>query len=546
MSRWLEGVELLNRFPFGGYISQRMFLPVFGIVLFIRRYWKQGAMTRLWRENRRQIALLLAVLLVTRFFSWGRWFYQDDYPMIARTNYSILSGDSKVTSMVFGGYQIALFLFVVPFFQFTYELYNALGILLVFLNGVMIYFLAGRLRLHRRKAVLVALFFVTANGYFFESVWMSMFSGTGFTLLLFILALYSLIDDYKEGAVLFFFAGLVFGLARAHFTALPMMIATVFFVGEKFRNKFSLLVYMLLFPLLSLYFLKDLGFAMANPHPIQSFWSHALIYSDVLYSLLVPYLVGIPLVFSLQWFWEGGLYYSAWLGILALVVLAGLIVGLLRKRKMHAAKMTVLGLVIFVSADLVLSYKGTGISYGLKYLNYNLAMRIPQIQTDYGFFPVFGVCFLLFGLSFYLKKKLFTRFMLILILFNVVGYWRGDYYFIKDVVGGQRRFNEVFSRILPVDDRVKIVYVFSDPTQRPLFEVLKNYVSLYYSRSRGAVLITDSPEDLVKKVVEMKPGEELYYFSFDDQTKEVEDLSVYLRGALEDGLSEEEISGLPR
>lgn len=522
-------LPIIENIRYADYLIQKWFLVVVAFLIFGWWLKKQGTVVKTIRSNLPFIILIALVTLVVHAFSFQRWFEFDDYRVIGH-HYAV-EGTSREHQMGAGSsyyYGIGLVYLVVGWFNSNFELYNSLGLLIYFLSGVTIFFIAERLGANKFVSLLVALFFVTSSTYWREMLLMLELLGDGFKLLLFALSIFLLLSKFYPGAVIFAAAALEFGISRTHFIGLPLILMCILFKDRKEKNSEWVLSIAAFF-VMSFLYIQVLG---THPPKVidttdwNNNWSQLLRVGDTIFGVTVPHAIAYTALSFTNWLTDNYNYSSSVLGVAIVALFATLSGILLKSKKMLSGKLIFLGIVIVAAAIFFPTLMGIRLNYKVDTLTAQYKDFIPTAPTSYGVFSTFGMIFILIGVSKFIKEGVFKKIVILLIILNAITVVKSDIAWAKMHSTPQRAINKQLNDFLPYDGRIKVIYTPA-PTQ-----VLSRYISYFYQlyRTRETVHFTNEPAEFIRLLVETKPSRErVYLLLLDIETNEIIDLSSRVR-----------------
>lgn len=531
-----NGHDIFYSFPltktirYSDYLFQKWNLAIVAFLIFGWWLKRGGNLTKAIRENAPFIIILVLVTFSSHIFSFNRWFEFDDYRVIG--HHFAVEGTPRQNQMGAGSsyyYGIGLVYLVVGWFGTHFELYNALGLFIYSLICITIFFFAKRLGANKVIACLIGLFFVTSPTYYRETLIMLELLGDGFKLLLFSLSCFLLIAKFYPGSVIFAVAALEFGISRTHFIALPLILICLLFKNKKEVGRDWI------FALLSFFTMSFMYVSALGTHPPkiidQTNWisnfPQLLRIADTIFGVTIQH----PIIYTglsfFKWLLGDYPYVSPIIGGLIVVFFLYLSFWLLIKKRLLQSKLIFLGIVIVVSAIIFPTLMGIRLVYKIDSLTAQYNDIFPAAPTSYGVFSAFGITFILLGISEILRRKLFVRILLILIILNTITLLKSDYDWAKIISQPQRAVNVQLNNLLPYDGKTRVIYT-PPPTQ-----ILSRYISYFHQlyRIKESLNFTNDPQEFIRLLDEYKPSKErVYILIFDTETNEIIDFSYKLRG----------------
>lgn len=530
-------LPIVDNIRYGYFLFQKWFLvviafSVFGFSLFKKRKLFNLKLLKAYLLPSFYISISL---LIARFGSFNHWFYHDDFGIVgyhfSHLNTSNLQGMNCCAP---GYYSLGLMYLVIHWFGHIFEAYKALGLFIHFLAGVSIYALANKLQQNKTVSLLAALFFVTTTTNFYQTISALEFMGDSFSLLLFILSIYTLIAGYWSGSVIFTAAALEFGLSRTHFISLPLLLIIWLFIPKNSRWKPEWILTSLAFLILPLTYLFVFPH-ITGPSGNALEWNPIFVYASVLFGVTVPQTIIYPTVKYLRLLTDNSPYIVPFLGIAIIIGLILLAVWFIYKKR-PAAKTFFLGLVILFVSILIPVLRGSRITSNFQGLTTQYLSGVPALSTGYGIFPAFGLVLLIIGLGQVIQPRIFKIILLSIIVFNIFSYMKLDSNFADMYAVQERAINKQMQNILPADDQTKIIFV---PDRSKLYISLLRYTEVF--RAKETIIVTSEPDKFMAAMNKYKPAKDhLFYFALNENTFQIHDWSERLRAyptnKLESGL----------
>ena len=523
---------ILGTLRYGDLLIRKWFLATIAFGFFVGWVIKKRTIISTLKRYWVYFVLILATTFITHVFSFDRWFEFDDYRVIGH-HYAV-EGTAEPNQLGVGAsifYSIGFAYLVVEKFGTNFFLWNFTGVATYALIGVAIFFLANKLQGNPKASLAASLFFVTSPTFFRQKLLMIEFIGDGFTLLLFILSLYFLISKFYAGAVMFAAAAMEFGFSRTHFITIPLLLTGVFFLGFK-KNWFAKkerFFTLLIFPLLAVSYLPFL--TSKQPHVLNytnffANWKQLVRLGDMIFGVTIPHGIAHPMIFFFQWLFDDHPYISSFLGLTVVLSLLFIVIWLFVKKKILAAKIVSIGLVIIVTAIVFPTLMGIRLVSELNSLNVQYDDLFPAAPASYGLFSTFGLTITILGLAQISKKRIIKILFILLIILNSVTILKSDHAWAKEYAYPQRIINKELTPLIPADRNVKIIY-----TPKPS-HVLSRYISHFYQlyRIKEPLLFTTDPIifiDLLKTYQPEKEG--VYVLIMDTKTYKINNLSDRVR-----------------
>ncbi len=518
---------------YGYYLARRLFLAViaFGILV----YWLIGQkkLLKFIKENSKYLIILLLTLVVVRLFSFGNWFYLDDYRFLsdAFTETTNLQG---IPCCGEGYPAMGIMYLVMRWFGTNFTLYNALGLAFLYLTAIVIFLISEKIQKDKTISLLASLFFVTLPTYFHMTLAMQEFTGDTFSMLLFATSVLLLLHNFIPGSLIFAAAALEFGLSRTHIIGLPLILLFWFFVFGKnkiTKNKRRFLITPLAFFLISVVYYPMLsGRTGAHKAPLLQFFTNPdnlLILLNMIPHITLPYLILHPLVYALDWLFYENVYISPILGIAILTFLALSAFYFFLKKRGVTWKLITVGLsIIFLSVIFPPAFGVRVINQIKHFTEYIITSREPMSSTGYGMFPALGLVLIFLAYSKVIKRGKFKKLAIALIIINSISTIQS--YRMWNIKFGtrQRTANKQLLEILPNNDKTKLILV-ADPTSTFQHEI-RRFLMVYIPASE--LIIADTPEEFIEIVDENNlPLDQIHLIKFRNETLKATDLSDDLR-----------------
>lgn len=513
-------LPILKDVRYGDYLGQRWFLTIIAFFIFAIYLYRQTNIFRKLKENLFAILLIALALIVARWFTFDNWFYYDDFRILSHH----FAEDPGVGCCGTGYYGFGIIYFVIRFFGPIFELYNGLALFIFFLAGGAIYFLANQLQKNKYISLISAIFFVTTPTYFQETLSMNEFLGDGFSLLLFVLAIHLLIARFWPGAVIFTAAALEFGFSRTHFIALPLFLIGLFVIPKTKSERVSWALTLLSFPTLTYFYMRLLGSTGSNISQILE--ERAIVIFDVILGVVLSPIF-YPIVALFRWVSRDFIYLSILLGVLFIIFFLSLSTWLFIKSKFLPAKNILFGLSIIITSVLLPTLIGSRIFYQIKDMNrqYHPTLIEPVSATGYGLFAALGLSLIIVGLGQIIQRRLFIKFMVILILLNMMVFIKSDRDRIISYAFKLRSMNTQLQKILPSDKQPKIVFI---PGGRHLWDGIFYYRAIYGAKEK--IEMAQDPKEFAQLLDKYQPAlDHIYLLAIDTETYHIFDLSDKLR-----------------
>ncbi|MBI4058768.1 hypothetical protein HY404_00855 [Candidatus Microgenomates bacterium] len=522
-----NSLPLIHNLRYSDYLIQKWFLVAAGFIILGWWLFNQRNIFKYLKINLLPILIILIVLLICRSISFQRWFEFDDYRLIGHQH--AVNGTANYNQMglinnPFYGYAASYA--VVNLLDDKFELYNSLGIFILFLIGVVVFTIANKLQKRRLVSLLAALFFVTSPTYWRQILQMHEFLGDTFPLLLSTLSVYLLVVRFYPGAIIFAAAALEFGLSREHFIALPLILIGLFFVWSKKIPKEELIITLATLPILSMLYLPVLSShppEILNKNDWLSNWPQLIRISDSIFAASMPHGVASFLLFLPRMLMPNNFYISSLLGVLIVVSLIILIIWSFNRRKILAAKILTVGLVIVTVSMVFPTLMGIRLVHDFKILPEQYSDFFPAAPTSYGLPAAFGLAFLVIGFGQLVRLKIFNIFLISLITINIVTVLAADYEWVKQFSRPQRIANQQLENIISADGQTKVIYAE---------KILPRYISYFYQlyRIKEPLYVSNDPEEFIRLIKKYQPKKEgIYLLVLDDKNYTIYDNSQKLR-----------------
>lgn len=438
---------------YGNYLAKRFFLTGIAFAILIFQTIKNKKVTSLLHQNILFLFIMFLVLLITHIFSFGHWFYLDDYTFLAHWFTRIK--DLQIIPCCAEGYPaMGIMYLVMRWFGNNFYLYNTLSLVILYLIGIVLFMIANKIQKNRIVSLFASLFFLTLPTYFHMTMAMQEFTGDGFSLLLFVTSVYLLLSDYLPEALIFAAAALEFGLSRTYFISLPLLYISRFMNRDKWG---------ILFVLISFPYIPVLGTrAFAHGVNVVSSFSRSRYFmgiGNIIPQITIPYEIIRPLFLILNWFLDKFIYLTSFMGLLIILLLGLIALISYLKRKIAASKLFILGILIIFSSALFPPLFGVRIDVIEKSVQNIVNSPTPTQSTAYGLFPGIGLFFIFLSFSLITKKSMFLKISLLLIIFNSLTVMKSDIVWNNDISNRQRTINNFLTKILPKDGKTKIIYI---------------------------------------------------------------------------------------
>lgn len=523
-----QNIPFLENIRYSDFLVQKWFLvavafSVFTIWVLMNRENTIYAL----RKNIIYILIIAIVTLGVHWLSFERWFEFDDYRLIG--HHRAVTDTPQYNTMgalnnPYYGYAFAYL--VVRWFDATFELYNGLGLSILFLIGIVIFAIGNKIQKNKLVSLSAALFFVTSPTYFRQILQMHEFLGDSFPLLLFTTSTFFAISRFYAESVIFAASALEFGLSREHFIGVPLFLIVLFFAKKEasFAKRFLIAS---IFPLISLLYLPVLRSyppqIISKTNLIDN-WPQLVRIADTIFGVSIPHLIAYVLNYIsifLQFPYLSPLFGAAIVMIVSLTVIVQFL-----KKKFLVAKLLIIGLSISVGAVFFPTLMGIRLEHNLSALSNQYRDFIPSSPTSYGLPSAFGLAILIIALNLMVRPRLFAIIVITLIFINSLSVYLADREWIRQVAFPQRVINKELADIIPYDGKVKIVY-----TPYPS-EILSRHVSYFYQlyRIKDRIYEMNDAGELIKLIDKHKPNKEsVFLLTYNKKTYEVYDYSGLVR-----------------
>lgn len=533
-------IPFLSAFQYGDFLIQKWMLVLIAFLIFGWWLRKQKNLLSSVKKYFPYVLIIAFVLIVTHLFSYQRWFEFDDFRVIGThydglgTNRQEQMGLSNSTS-----YAIGMVYLVVRWFGTNFELYNTLGLIFYFLTSVTIFAIALNLSRNKFIALLAALFFATSPTYWRQILQMQEFIGDGFSSLLFALTIFQLVKGFYPGAVLSAAAALEFGLSRTHFISVPLFLMTLFLAPRNGVLKKNWFIAFIAFPIITLFYFPI--FVEAFPESVDQVnlaanFTHLLRIADSVFAVSVPHEIAFQVIWFLRWLFDTRSNVSVALGIILICGILLLSFWLFRKGKILAGKLVLVGIITVVAAIALPTLSGIRIIQNLKDLTIQYDDMFPTAPTSYGVFSTLGMMFIVMGLGQVIRRKLFNKIMILLIIINGVTLIKSDMAWAKIYSTPERAINPQMEQLIPADGKPKVVFT-PPPTQ-----ILSRYIDHFYQlhRIKEPLYIQNDAQGFIDYINKYQPdSDHVYAFVMDIKTYEVTDMSEKIRNYSTDELTPE-------
>lgn len=541
-TRWeLSGYELrdhpnigillspFDNIRYGHYVARKFFLVVIAFLIF--GYWlkQRKQLIQYIKTNWKYLTIIGIILFTSRILTYGFWFYNDDTRFFS-WELAALSQSNYNPQAVWGPiglHPIAMLLLVIRWFGTNYTLYNTLGLFLFFLVGIVIFILTDKIQDNEKVvskfaskkviSLITAIFFLTTPTYFQGRLLIGEVINSPFVLILVLMSFYLLLRNFIPGALIFAAAALEYGVAKTYIIALPLTLFIISFIDFRtnsiitINRKKSFIFFIFAIFLLSLIYKSAFGQApAANSVGTLFTFDKLMIYGDVLMSVTLPYGLSYPLVKILNHGLDKWTYITVLLGFLTVLSFTTLGVIAYLKRNIFTAKLIVIGLSIILPCSAVGSLLGVRVERNVqKLVEDYINSQTPTGATGYGFFPAFGLVFILIGFGYFFKKQLFMVVAILLILLNITTSLYFDYNWLQSPYAyPQHRYNEQLKKIFPRDNNTKYVYVPSK--QRPLYQGIVTFIDIFQG-DKQYYLFMDVEEFIAALKKDSPPSDNIYF-----------------------------------
>lgn len=517
---------IFENLRYGHFLAKRLFLVV--VAFGIAGFWltEQKGLLKSVKQNLAQILLIGLVLLVAHLLSFTRWFYFDDFRILS---HHVAAQDLHSLACCGPGYfPIAIFHLMIPLFNINYELYNAFGLFIYFLIGIVIFALVKQFYKKNLTALLIAIFFVTSPTYFHETLAMNEFMSNGFALLLFVISAYLSFVRFWPGVVIFSAAALELGLSRTHSIPILLTLIIWLFSDSTKRDKVYMIIVSVILFLLALPYRNVLfGLDTFSKGLRLPEFDTLLIYPDMIFGVIVPHEISYPLIHLLRLPFGNFTYLSTLLGVLIVISLVALTIKLLKQKKLLPAKLIVIGLVIILASLALPSMTGSRVERNLGALTLQYTGADPVRATSYGVFPTFGMVLILSGVAFLISYKKFKLMIISIIILNSLTLIFADGVWAKNQSYTLKTLTFQFKEIMSSDGKIKIIHI--PPRTRQLWDSLNTFQGLYRPKEKFIITGGDRQEfmDLLNEY--KLPPDQLYFFKIDQRATKVIDISPEVR-----------------
>lgn len=470
---------------YGNYLAKRFFLPGIAFIILIFQAVRSKKVVSFIHQNVLSLIIIFFVLLITRIFSFGHWFYLDDYTFLAHWFAHIK--DLQIIPCCAEGYPaMGVMYLVMRWFGTNFYLYNTLGFFTLFLTGIVLFMIASKIQNNKTISLLASIFFLTLPTYFHMTMAVQEFTGDGFSLLLFVTSVYLLLSSYIPEALIFAAAALEFGLSRTYFISLPLLFIYSFVKRNKWGG--------LLFLLISLPYIPVLGTrAFAHGVSVISSFSSSRYFMDlgnIIPQITIPYEILRPLFLMLNWFFDKFVYLTPSIGALIILFLIFMTWISHLKRNVTTTRLFILGIFIILSSVIFPPLFGVRIDVLEKSVKNIINSPTPTQSTAYGLFPAVGLFFIFLAFSLTTKKSMFLKIVILLIIINSLTVMKSDIIWNNDISKRQKTINNFLTKVLPKDGKPKIIYI---PKGGYINRSITNFLTI--SLPNENVLVT---EDLIE------------------------------------------------
>ncbi len=537
-SLYINFTELFSNIVYGRYLANKFFLII--IAFLILGYWlfKNPQVFKIVKQNWILIALIGLSLIIARFFSFERWFYHDDFRLIA----DFYNGSPRGTP--YPHYPLGIFNLVTHWFRVNYSLYNALALFFYFLNGVMIFTIGNILQPKKYISFLAAVFFVTTPTYWGQSELMNNMLDDGFVMLIFFFSWYLLLRNFLAGSIIFAAAALEFGIARTQFIAAPLVLSGLFFLPKIIKQKSRLLL-LLIFPIISFAYLPVF---LTHPNTQIKYDINILIYflkifGDLISGITIPFIFNYIIVWVFAHLLNKWQYITIALGYFVIfsLALSSLILHLARKRL--AAKLFFLGLVIIVTVTIPITMVGVRVDRAVeKFVEYNLSSIIggsfmgPRSSTGYGYFQAIGLALIIIAIGTLLRPRYFKVIMFIIIISSIITDIYSDRNWVDYWGRHNRRIIAQVEKILPREN--KPLYIYTSSRQRFLWQGIGNFQEIF--RTTQPIYAYMGPEEFTTEIQKVHPAPNQLYLLVEDGSYNIYNYSDRLRTLSQEQLNSRE------
>ncbi len=524
------GIVGLMFFPdihYGEYLASKFFLVT--VAFLVLGYWltKNPKTLKSLKPNLIYFVFIGLSLLLARFFTFDGWFFHDDFRLLT----GIFTNASEIT---YPQYPVGILYLITNWFGGNYHLYNALGLLWYLSNGAMIFAIGNVLQKKKYVSCLASIFFVTTPTYFQEKLLIGNFVGDGFLMLLFLLSLFLLLRNFLIGSIIFAAAALEFGIARTQFIAAPLVLTGLFFLPKILTQKSKLLL-LFLFPFISLAYLPVFlshHSITQNKYDLNHVISLAQIFGDMLSTITIPFAFNYSIVYGLAHLFNKWPYITILLGYIVIFIILFLSIIFYLKKKILAAKLLFLGLVIIVTATLPAVIAGVRVDRAVdKFVEYNLSSIIggsyqgPRSATAYGFFPSIGLALIILGIGTLIKPKPYKIIIAGVIIINIASYIYSDWNWAEYWGRHNQKMVAQLERILPKQD--KPLYIYISLRQRFLWQGIRDFQHIY--RATTPIMPLLGVKEFTEEILKSNPSPNQLYFLVEDWNYNIYDYSQNIR-----------------
>lgn len=487
----------LNNVRYGYWLAKRWFLPVIAISTLIPWLFEQNRLLTFIKNNKRYIFLIFVFLFVARILSFSHWFYLDDFRFLG--NFLQQTSDIQNIPCCGEGYPAQWMIYLVMrWFGTNFYLYNALGLVTYFLIGVCIFAIGNKIQNNKFVSLLSALFFVTTPTYFHATIAMVDHTGDSFSLLLFSISLFFLLNKSISRCLIFAAASLEFGLSRTHFIALPLVIAALIYKNSLGIKNIIVIIISLI--LISLPYYPVLAVREAGEYNAKTFFfnvNNVLISTNAISHALIPFQILKTVGFTLTKF-SSTPYLSPAIGSLILLFLLIAII--------KSPKTFILGGSIIVASLIFPPMFGVRTDRQISSFTRELqTLLAPSPATGYGLFPAFGLAILLVANTELLKNKYIKQFFILLILINCLSFIYADHKWTTIHVAKDKEAITVIRSSLSSNNFPKGIIL--DPSANVIRRNISTAIEIY--KPGKDIIITDNINDPTLK------NREKYYITYD-------------------------------
>lgn len=522
-------IPYIDNIQYGNYLIQKWFLVIVGFLILLGWVIKNEGF---WRKFRKLLPYFLIIALITflaHWFSFYRWFDFDDYRLIGHHNFVVGTDNQNQMGMSSTHYGIALPYLVVRWFGTNFEAYNALGLFVYSLSGIIIFLIANKIQKNKAISLITALFFVTSPTYYRQTLMMQEVLADGFSFFLFSLAVWTLISGYYKSSIILTASALEFGFARTHFIAIPLILTGLLFSPKETKEqKLGLSFNIILFPVLTLLYLP-----LMRSHPpdvidytnLLNNWKQVVRFTDTFFGVTVPHGFVYPLIIFIKRL-TAYPYISPLLGSLLILALGIFSIWLFIKRKVLAAKLIGVGLISVVAGSVMPTLSGIRLVHDLKALTMQYIDVFPAAPTSYGVMSAFGLVLIVLGFSQIISFANFKKILIIIIIIDVLTLMKADTEWTKQYSFPVRASNPQLGEIIPADGKVKVIYT------APPGSVLSRYVSFFYQlyRIKEPLYIQNDPGEFIKLLDKYKPDPTgVFLLTQDNTTYKIHNYSDLVR-----------------